>query len=100
MYYNKQMHEVADFGPRMLGVSTVGFKQKEQAEVTHWIQRTRQPKLHDAVFAMAVKAAVDVKQTKAGMTADLLANMESNNQGMHLSLCKVLLEGSNCNCYC
>lgn len=87
MYPNKQMHEVTDFGPiRMLGVSTVGFKQNEQAEVTHWIQRTRQPKLLDPVFAMAVKAAVDVKQTKAGLTGDLLANMETNILGE----CKVL----------
>ena len=40
MYPNQEMHETADFGPiMMLGVSTVGFKQNEQAQVIQWIQR-------------------------------------------------------------
>lgn len=85
MYPNQEMHETADFGPiRMLGVSTVGFKQNEQAQVTHWIQRTRQPQLLDPVFAMAMKAALDAKEAWNGTAGSLLAIMENEATGEHM----------------
>ena len=87
MYPNQEMHEVADFGPiKMLGVSTVGFKQNEQAQVTHWVQRTRQPQLQDPVFAMAMKAALDSSQTWHGLSGDLLVNMEEEHIGEYFCL--------------
>ena len=86
MYPNQEMHETADFGPiRMLGVSTVGFKQSEQAQVTHWIQSTRQPQLQDPVFAMAMKAALDRGHVWSDISRDLLANMESRHEGENLT---------------
>ena len=73
----------AHFGPlTMLGVSDRGhLKQDCQAEVSHWICRSRQASVTDPVFAMAMKAALDNQRTHAEHTGDLLQSMQQNKKG-------------------
>lgn len=83
LYPDEDMHEDADFGPvTMVGVSDRGnLKQDCMKEVTHWIHRTREPNAADPVFAMAMKAALDVNNSHGDMSGDLLQTMKSGNIG-------------------
>lgn len=80
----EEMLVPAHFGPlTLLGVSDRGhLKQDCQAEVSHWICRSRQPSVTDPVFAMAMKAALDNQRTHAEHTGDLLQSMQQNRKGM------------------
>ena len=72
------MHEDADFGP----VTMIGnLKQDCMKEVTHWVHRNREPSTADPVFAMAMKAALDVGNTHGDMSGDLLQTMKSGKIG-------------------
>jgi hypothetical protein len=83
LYPDEDMHEDADFGPvTMIGVSDRGnLKQDCMKEVTHWIHRNREPSTADPVFAMAMKAALDVDNTNGGMGGDLLQTLKSGKTG-------------------
>ena len=81
LYPDEDMHEDADFGPLtpMIGVSDRGnLKQDCMKEVTHC---NREPSTADPVFAMAMKAALDVDNTNGGMGGDLLQTLKSGKTG-------------------